>query len=106
MNKLTKTSATQATNGSVYKIPNYSGEEVVELSRKYIAEGVLPAGKIEDSMHAAVATVFEMDTLISWNLRHLANFKKMEMINGVNMKEGYYKRLELLTPMEVSDEEL
>ncbi|MFQ5786694.1 MAG: hypothetical protein ACE5H1_01810 [Thermodesulfobacteriota bacterium] len=30
----------------------------------------------------------------------------MEMINGVNMKKGYYKRLELITPMEVSDEEL
>jgi len=31
---------------------------------------------------------------------------KMELINGVNMKEGYSKRLELITPMEVSDEEI
>jgi len=30
----------------------------------------------------------------------------MEMINVVNMKKGYYKRLELITPMEVSDEEI
>lgn len=41
-----------------------------------------------------------------WNLKHLANFKKMELINAVNMKAGYFKRLELITPMEVSDEEI
>ena len=81
-------------------------EEVVALAKKYIAEGVLPENKIEDAIHAAVATIFEMDALISWNLKHLSNLKKMEMINGVNMKEGYSKRLELITPMEVSDEEI
>ena len=81
-------------------------EEVVELAKNYISEGILPQEKFEDSTHAAIATIFEMDALISWNLRHLANLKKMEMINGVNMKQGYYKRLELITPMEVSDEEL
>jgi len=81
-------------------------QEVVELAQKYIAEGVLPANKFEDAVHAAVATIFEMDALISWNLKHLSNLKKMEMINGVNMKEGYSKRLELITPMEVSDEEI
>ncbi len=81
-------------------------EEVSGLAQKYISEGVLPTAKIEDAMHASVATVFEMDALISWNLKHLSNFKKMELINGINMKEGYSKRLELITPMEVSDEEI
>jgi hypothetical protein len=81
-------------------------EQVSDLAQKYLAEKVLPENKIEDAMHAAAATVFEMDALISWNLKHLANFRKMEMINGINLKEGYLKRLELITPMEVSDEEL
>jgi hypothetical protein len=27
------------------------------------------------------------------------------MINGINLKEGYLKRLALITPMEVADEE-
>lgn len=81
-------------------------EEVSGLAQKYISEGVLPIAKIEDAMHASVATVFELDALISWNLKHLSNFKKMELINGINMKEGYSKRLELITPMEVSDEEI
>lgn len=81
-------------------------EEVAELAQQYISEGALPASKIEDAMHAAVATVFEVDALISWNLKHLANLKKMELINAINIKAGYFKRLELITPMEVSDEEI
>lgn len=80
------------------------GEEIVVLAQKYIAEGILPANKVEDAMHSAIATFFEMDALISWNLKHLANLMKMNMINAVNLKEGYLKRLELITPMEVSDE--
>ena len=81
-------------------------EDVVGLAKSYISEGIMPKEKFEDSTHAAVATIFEMDALISWNLKHLANLKKMEMINGINLRKGYYKRLELITPMEVSDEEL
>lgn len=81
-------------------------KEVVNLAQRYISEGVFPENKIEDSVHASVASFFEMDALISWNLKHLANIRKMEMINGLNLKEGYLKRLELLTPMEVSDEEV
>jgi hypothetical protein len=47
-----------------------------------------------------------MDALISWNLKHLANLRKMERINAVNKKLGYSKRLELITPMEVSNAEI
>ncbi|MBA4419175.1 MAG: hypothetical protein C0392_14900 [Syntrophus sp. (in: bacteria)] len=61
---------------------------------------------LDGAIHAAMATIFELDALISWNLRHLSNLRKMEMINGINMREGYRKRLELITPMEVSDEEI
>ncbi|MBI4654875.1 MAG: PIN domain-containing protein [Nitrospirae bacterium] len=35
-------------------------EEVAELAQQYISEGALPTSKIEDAMHAAVATVFEV----------------------------------------------
>jgi hypothetical protein len=78
----------------------------MDLACKYISEGALPQNKMEDAIHAAVATVFEMDALISWNLKHLSNLRKMELINGINLKEGYTKRLQLITPMEVSDEEI
>jgi len=67
---------------------------------------LLKKNSFNDAKHAAIATVFQMDAVISWNLRHLANYKKMELINSVNFKMGYNKRLELITPMEVSDAEI
>ncbi len=79
-------------------------EEVIALSQTYLDAGVLPPRAVADARHAAIATIYEMDALISWNLDHLANLWKMEKINGINLTEGYSKKLELLTPMEVSHE--
>jgi len=80
--------------------------EVEYLTKAYINEDIFSANREEDAKHAAVATIHEIDALISWNLKHLANFNKMEKINGVNLKEGYLKKIELITPMEVSEYEL
>ena len=79
-------------------------DEILNLAEKYIIESILPERAVNDSKHAAIATFFELDALISWNLKHLANLQKMEKINGVNLKEGFCKKLELITPMEVSSE--
>jgi predicted nucleic acid-binding protein len=81
-------------------------DDVGLMARKYISEGIIPQTKLDDATHAAVATVHGLDALISWNLRHLANYKKMERINEINMENGYSKRLDLITPMEVSDAEI
>ena len=78
--------------------------EIIQLADTYLHELALPEKAVDDSRHVAVATVYEMDALISWNLKHLANLKRMEKINGVNLKEGYFKKLELITPMEVSND--
>jgi len=80
-------------------------DDVLILARRYLREGILPMHKLEDAVHAAVATIHEVDALISWNLKHLANFRKMELINSINMWEGYLKKLELITPMEVAEDE-
>lgn len=50
---------------------------VLELADQYLTQGVLPVAAKADATHAAVATVYELDALISWNLRHLANFNKV-----------------------------
>jgi predicted nucleic acid-binding protein len=81
-------------------------DDAGRIALEYISEGIIPQTKLDDATHAAVATVHRLDALISWNLRHLANYKKMERINEVNMENGYSKRLDLITPMEVSDAEI
>lgn len=76
-------------------------DDVEYLASLYLAENIIPATKKEDALHIAIATVYEMDILLSWNFKHLANVKKQIMINTINEREGYLKKLHLLNPMEV-----
>jgi len=46
---------------------------VIELGRALIADGMLPPKAGIDALHVAVASVHEMDVLLTWNCRHLAN---------------------------------
>ncbi|HIE36264.1 MAG TPA: PIN domain-containing protein [Candidatus Omnitrophica bacterium] len=77
-------------------------EETEELAELYLNHRVLPPKKNSDALHVAIATVFEMDALITWNYSHLANLRKAELFNGVNLEKGFTKKLEIVTPMEVS----
>ena len=77
-------------------------EEADELTEFYMERGIIPKGKRDDAFHVAIAAVHEMDAIITWNYQHLANLRKSELFNGVNLERGYTKRLEIVTPMEVS----
>ena len=57
--------------------------------------------KLEDALHIAISTILEMDVLLSWNYRHLANITKERKVQGVNIQEGYLKPLRITTPLEV-----
>lgn len=63
--------------------------ESIELSKKYLDKAIIPMGKVNDALHVAVSTVYEMDALISWNYKHLANLRRKELIQSVNLIEGY-----------------
>ena len=78
--------------------------EAYELARFYIDSGILPARKIEDALHVALSTVHEMDVLVSWNHRHMANVRKTEQYRGANLMRGYRKTPLILTPLEVLHE--
>jgi hypothetical protein len=43
------------------------------LAERLVREGVLPEKAATDALHLAVATVHQMDILLTWNCRHLAN---------------------------------
>jgi len=81
-------------------------EEVADdLAYDYIDSDVLTLKSLEDCRHAAIATVNELDYLLSWNMRHLANANRMQGINAVNIRNGYTKKLELVTPAVMSEYE-
>ena len=79
-----------------------TNDEMRRLAQAYMEAKIVPAKKIEDALHVAIATAHGLDAVISWNFDHLANLRKADSFNGVNMTYGYSKRIEIVTPMEVS----
>lgn len=48
-----------------------TSDDVAALAGGYIESLALPKSSFEDAMHAAFATVMEVDILLSWKLSHL-----------------------------------
>jgi hypothetical protein len=79
-------------------------EEAAELAREYLRAGVVTTKMRVDAQHIAVATVARVDVLVSWNLKHIVNLRRIQGYNSVNLRLGY-PLLEIRTPQEdLSDE--
>ena len=79
-------------------------EEIDSLAKGYIEKGILPPKSIADALHVAFSTFYEMDALISWNYKHLANINRERKIISLNITHGYNYTLRICSPMEVMDE--
>ena len=80
-------------------------DEAERLANIYVTEGVIPEKFYADAVHIAVATVSDLDFIVSFNFRHIVKRKTMTMTEGINIREGY-KRIGIHSPTEVieSDE--
>ncbi len=78
-------------------------QEAEDLAAIYLERKIVPEKKVEDALYVAVATLEELDALVSWNYRHLANLRKSDLFFGVNLEQGFHKKLEIVTPLEVMD---
>ena len=79
-------------------------DECLMLSKVYVNEGVIPARYKDDARHLAIATIYDVSTIISWNFRHLVNINCKRKVNSINLREGY-PLLEIVSPFEVVNEE-
>ena len=74
--------------------------EVESLAKKLITEKALPTKSATDALHIAVAAVHEINYLLSWNCKHIANAEMQEIIGKVCVENGY-KRPMICTPEEL-----
>jgi hypothetical protein len=74
--------------------------EVMAVAARYVAERLVPADLAGDAAHLAAACIHEMDFLLTWNIRHLANPNKLNHLTIIN------RRLGLLTSQIVTPEML
>jgi predicted nucleic acid-binding protein len=75
-------------------------EEAVQLADTYLAENVVGKTSRSDCFHIAMATINEVDILVSWNFKHIVNVKRIRGYNAVNMKLGY-KIIDIRSPKEI-----
>jgi rRNA-processing protein FCF1 len=80
---------------------NAAREEIALLSEKYIENNIIPKKNVIDSFHIAFATVFQMDILLSWNFKHLANINKEQKVIILNKTLGYHYPFRMANPLEV-----
>ena len=75
-------------------------EEAIGIAELYMRHHVMPSPRSGDPLHLALASLHEVDYVLTWNIRHLANPNKLEHITVVN------RRLGLFTPLIVTPEAL
>ena len=75
-------------------------EEGVNLADAYLSENVVGKTSRSDCFHIAMATIYEVDILVSWNFKHIVNVKRIRGYNAVNMKLGY-KTIDIRSPKEI-----
>jgi len=78
--------------------------EQLKLADKYIQEGALTIKFHSDAQHIAISSILKVDSLVSWNFRHMVNFFRIRQYNLINLKY-WYSTIDIRTPKEVTYEE-
>lgn len=73
-------------------------EPAIALAEAYQRRQILKPKYYPDGLHIALATVAEVDVLVSWNFKHIVHFNKIRLFNAVMG----YKPLQIYSPREVT----
>jgi hypothetical protein len=71
-----------------------------KLADTYISEKVVGKTSLEDCRHIALATIYRVDVLASWNFKHIVNLDRIKGYNSVNYRLGY-PMIEIRSPKDL-----
>ena len=77
-------------------------KEAIILADTYIEEKVVGSTSLEDCRHIALATIYKVDVLASWNFKHIVNLQRIKGYNSVNVRLGY-SILEIRSPKDLGN---
>ena len=75
-------------------------EQALNIAESLVDQGIVPSKAAEDALHIAVATVYAVDYLLTWNCRHIANPEIQRNI------AAYLEQIGLFLPFICTPEEL
>ncbi len=74
-------------------------EEATELAQEFLQQSNLPPKASNDALHMALATVYDLDYLLTWNCKHMANAQIQRKLSKISL-ELEYKLPFICTPYE------
>jgi predicted nucleic acid-binding protein len=78
-------------------------DEITQLGISFIRNGHLPKKATEDALHIAIATVHQMDYLVTWNCKHIANAQIYKTLRNIAAANNYELPI-ICTPEELLGE--
>ena len=75
-------------------------DEAIRLANIYVKNKVMPEKYLLDGVHISIASIRELDCILSFNFEHINKLKTKRMTELINLNEGY-KGITICTPMEV-----
>jgi predicted nucleic acid-binding protein len=101
-------------NEKLFRLKNYlntinftlleKSGDVNDLAKLYVAANVLTQKSFDDCLHIAYACVYNCDMIISWNFKHIVNYKTISGVKSVNAVAGY-KEMSIYTPTMLIEKE-
>ncbi|MCL2604953.1 MAG: hypothetical protein FWD90_10785 [Defluviitaleaceae bacterium] len=79
-------------------------DDIVKIANLYTNEGIIPKKYFTDGLHIAIATVNDLDMIISMNFQHIVKRKTKIGTGNINALNGY-RAVEIYSPMEVVEDE-
>jgi hypothetical protein len=74
--------------------------EVTELAKAFVQTQLVPSKVADDAYHIAIATVHQLNYLLTWNCKHIANAQIQSRLRQVSQQRGYELPI-LCTPYEL-----
>jgi len=75
-------------------------EDAFELSQAFLTQSNLPLKASNDALHMALATVYNLDYLLTWNCKHMANAQIHHQLAQISSDLGYILPV-ICTPYEL-----
>ena len=72
--------------------------EINQIAEIYVDRLIMPQGLFGDAHHVALASFYDIDVLLTWNCKHIANIDKIYRIRQTNHELGL-PTPELVTPL-------
>ncbi|MDB9520004.1 type II toxin-antitoxin system VapC family toxin [Roseofilum reptotaenium CS-1145] len=64
-------------------------EAVQDLAIEFLSKSNFPSKVADDALHIAIATIYGLDYLLTWNCKHIANAQIQKKLVRISLDAGY-----------------